>query len=118
MAAVPKRPPLPAILLANDLLDGDVVFASADPQGSIGWTRDPALALVATDDAAAAGLEALAAAELAGNRVVDAYLVDVEIQSGAPVPRHFRERFKTLGPSNRPDLGKQAGDGIDNRGQA
>ena len=31
---------------------------------------------------------------------------------GRPVPRHFRERFKTLGPSNRPDLGKQAGEGI------
>jgi hypothetical protein len=24
--AAPKRPPLPVILLANDLLDGDVVF--------------------------------------------------------------------------------------------
>jgi sulfite reductase (NADPH) hemoprotein beta-component len=118
MAAAPRRPPLPAILLANDLLDGDVVFASANPQGAIGWTRDPALALVAADDAAATGLEAFAAAELAGNSVVDAYLVDVEIQSGPPVPRHFRERFKTLGPSNRPDLGKQAGDGIANRGQA
>jgi sulfite reductase (NADPH) hemoprotein beta-component len=113
MAAAPKRPPLPAILLANDLLDGDVVFASA-AAGALSWTRDPALALVAADDAAAAGLESFAAAELAGNRVVDAYLVDVEIRSGAPVPRHFRERFKTLGPSNRPDLGKQAGDGIEN----
>jgi sulfite reductase (NADPH) hemoprotein beta-component len=112
MAAGPKRPPLPAILLANDLLDGDVVFASADA-GAMVWTRDPALALVAADDAAATALEAFAAAELAGNRVVDAYLVDVESQSGAPVPRHFRERFKTLGPSNRPDLGKQAGDGIE-----
>ncbi len=47
MAAVAKRPPLPAILLANDLLDGDVVFASAGPQGAIVWTRDPALSLVA-----------------------------------------------------------------------
>ena len=118
MAAAPKRPPLPAILLANDLLDGDVVFASGDAGGAIVWTRDPALSLVAADDAAATGLEAFAAAELAGNRVVDAYLVDVELRSGAPVPRHFRERFKTLGPSNRPDLGKQAGDGIDNRGLA
>ena len=68
MATVAKRPPLPAILLANDLLDVDEI--------------------------------------------------GVELQSGTPVPRHFRERFKTLGPSNRPDLGKQAGDGIDNRGQA
>lgn len=111
MAAAPKRVPLPAILLANDLLDGDVVFA-ADAQGGLAWTRDPALALVAADEEAAARLEAFAAAELAGNRVVDAYLVDVALETGRPMPRHFRERFKTLGPSNRPDLGKQAGDGI------
>ena len=112
MAVAPKRPALPAILLANDLLDGDVVFAAIEPGGATVWTRDPAQALVAGDDMAATGLEAFAAAELAGNRVVDAYLVDVAIESGQPVPRHFRERFKTLGPSNRPDLGKQAGDGI------
>lgn len=112
MAADPKRVPLPAILLANDLLDGDVVFATAGAADVLGWTRDPALALVAADDSAATGLEAFAAAELAGNRVVDAYLVDVALEGGYPVPRHFRERFKTLGPSNRPDLGKQAGDGI------
>lgn len=118
MAAVAKRPPLPAILLANDLLDGDVVFAGAGASGQLAWTRDPALALVAADDAAAAGLEAFAAIELAGNRVVDAYLVDVAIEAGIPVPRHFRERFKTRGPSNRPDLGKQAGDGIQSRRSA
>ena len=112
MAAQAKRVPLPAILLANDLLDGDVVFASAGAAGPLAWTRDPALALVANDDAAAERLEGFAAAELRGNTVVDAYLVDVAIESGSPVPRHFRERFKTLGPSNRPDLGKQAGDGI------
>lgn len=112
MAAQAKRVPLPAILLANDLLDGDVVFAFIDGAGPPTWTRDPALALVANDDAAAEQLESFAAAELRGNTVVDAYLVDVAIESGGPVPRHFRERFKTLGPSNRPDLGKQAGEGI------
>lgn len=112
MAAAAKRVPLPAILLANDLLDGDVVFATADAAGTLVWTRDPAQALVANDDAAADGLEAFAAAGLRGNTVVDAYLVDVAIEGGRPVPRHFRERFKTLGPSNRPDLGKQAGEGI------
>ena len=111
MAVAPKRPPLPAILLANDLLDGDVVFASIEAE-ALAWSRDPAQALVAADDVAAARLEAFAAAELRGNRVVDAYLVDVATESGHPVPRHFRERFKTLGPSNRPDLGKQAGEGI------
>jgi sulfite reductase (NADPH) hemoprotein beta-component len=112
MSLAARRPPLPAILLANDLLDGDVVFAVTDGHGELNWTRDPALALVAGDDATALRLEAFAQAELAGQRVVDAYLVDVDVKGGRPVPRHFRERFKTLGPSNRPDLGKQAGEGI------
>ncbi len=112
MAAATKRVPLPAILLANDLLDGDVVFATDGEGAALAWTRDPARALVAADDGAADRLEAFAAAELRGNKVVDAYLVDVAIEGGRPVPRHFRERFKTLGPSNRPDLGKQAGEGI------
>lgn len=109
--AAAKRPPLPAILLANDLLDGDVVFAARDGDGLI-WSRDPSEALVASEDTGAERLEAFAAAELAANQVVDAYLVDVDLESGRPVPRHFRERFKTLGPSNRTDLGKQAGEGI------
>lgn len=112
MATADKRPALPAILLANDLLDGDVVFAIVEAGGALGWTRDPSLALVAADDATAIRLEAFAAQELAAQHVVDAYLVDVELSAAGPVPRHFRERFKTLGPSNRPDLGKQAGEGI------
>lgn len=111
MSAAPKRPPLPAILLANDLLDGDVVFA-ATGGGDLVWTRDPSSARVAADDGDALRLEAFAAAQLSENRVVDAYLVDVAIEDGRPVPRHFREKFKTLGPSNRLDLGKQAGEGL------
>ncbi|WP_454515251.1 DUF2849 domain-containing protein [Bosea thiooxidans] len=116
MGANVKRPPLPVILLANDLLDGDVVFAWSDDVGALRWTRDPGLALVATDDRGAILLEGFAATEIAAQHVVDAYLVDVEIGAAGPVPRHFRERFKTLGPSNRPDLGKQAGEGIARQG--
>lgn len=102
--AAPKLPPLPAILIANSLLDGDVVFASAG-----GWTLNPAEASVANDAASAEALASFGAAEFKANRVVDVYLVDVEIDAaGVPVPRHFRERFRTKGPSNRPDLGKQA----------
>lgn len=99
-----KLPPLPAILLANDLLDGDVVFRTAT-----GWSRNPTEALIAQDTASATALEAEGRTAMAGNHVVDAYLVDVEISdAGIPVPRHFRERFRILGPSIRPDLGKQA----------
>ncbi len=101
--AAPKRPPLPLILMANDLLEGDVLFAAA-----AGWTLDPAKALVAYDDASAEALEAAGKAAFAAQTIVDPVLVDVTIVDGLPVPNHFRERFRTLGPSVRPDLGKQA----------
>ena len=53
MSAPTKRPPLPSILIANDLLDGDVVFRTTD-----GWTRDPREAKVVNDEAGADALEA------------------------------------------------------------
>jgi Protein of unknown function (DUF2849) len=103
MAALAKTA-LPAILLANHLLDGDVVFFTGT-----GWSRDPREALVAEDAATAEKLEAEGIAAFRRQEVVDAYLVDVTRDaSGLPVPNHFRERFKVRGPSNRPDLGKQA----------
>ncbi len=106
--SAPKKTPLPAILLANDLLDGDVVFRTAS-----GWSRDPREALVAEDEATADRLEAEARAAFANKEVVDAYLVDITRDSqGLPVPNHFRERFKVKGPSHRPDLGKQAEFGV------
>lgn len=100
-----KRPPLPVILLANDLLDGEVVFWTGAT-----WSVEAGDALIARDDATAAELEAVAARALASNKVVDAYLVDVAINgAGQAVPRHYREKIKTEGPSVRRDLGKQAG---------
>lgn len=95
---------LPAILLANDLLDGDVVFWTGSD-----WSHDPAKAIVAQQPEQALALQDAARAALGANKVVDAYLVDVTVSAeGLPVPNHFRERFKIRGPSNRPDLGKQA----------
>jgi sulfite reductase (NADPH) hemoprotein beta-component len=103
-----KKTPLPAILLANALLDGDVVFRTAS-----GWSRDPREALVAEDEATANRLLDEARAAFARNEVVDADLVDITRDaSGLPVPNHFRERFKVKGPSHRPDLGKQAEFGV------
>ena len=103
--SVAKRPPLPVILLANDLLDGGVVFWTGKQ-----WSPEPIEALIAHNETGASGLEAEAAKALAANRVVDAYLVDVSLDaSGGAVPRHYREKIKTEGPSVRRDLGKQAG---------
>ncbi|MDB5597119.1 MAG: hypothetical protein JWM36_4080 [Hyphomicrobiales bacterium] len=99
-----KRPPLPAILLANDLLDGDTVFWTGSR-----WALDHRDALVARDDAVVILLEDAARAGIANQKVVDPYLVDVTLSAdGTPVPTHYREKLRTLGPSTRLDLGKQA----------
>lgn len=99
-----SSPRLPAILIANHLLDGDVVFWTG-----LEWSRDPREAALARDIARALDFEKAAHLAFANHEVVDAYLVDVTLdQAGIPVPNHFRERFKVRGPSHRPDLGKQA----------
>ena len=103
MSAV-KRPPLPVILLANDLLDGIVVFWTG-----VTWSPDPFAALVAHGDVQADELESIGQQAYAENQVVDHALVDVTINAaGTAIPNHFRERFKISGPSVRRDLGKQA----------
>ena len=99
-----KGQPLPAILFANDLLDGDVLFLGPD-----GWTLDPAQAAIARTQEEADALQKRGDASAARNEVVDVYLAEVALDgAGRPVPKHFRERFRTLGPSIRADLGKQA----------
>jgi len=101
--ALPKRPQLPVILVANDLVEGEVLFRTAH-----GWSPDHRRALIAGNAEAAEALEAEGRSEMAANKVVDAYLVDVVLDESGPLPRHYRERLRTLGPSIRTDLGKQA----------
>lgn len=99
-----KAPPLPSILIANDLIDGDVIFASAS-----GWVRHHAEARIATTETDAETLLQVAAKALANNEIVDPYLVEVSVGAdGIPEPVHYREKMRTLGPSIRTDLGKQA----------
>ncbi|MBC8131265.1 MAG: DUF2849 domain-containing protein [Rhizobiaceae bacterium] len=99
-----KGPQLPVVLSANDLLEGDVVFLSAN-----GWTRNPAEARVAHDAETAAGLETQAAADFKANTIVDPYLVPVTVDAnGMAVARHFRELIRQKGPSIHPHYGKEA----------
>lgn len=97
-----KPDSLPRILNANDLATGDVVYWSGS-----GWTRHIAEAETITDNDAA---EALGKTEMAARRVVDVYPVEVNFENGVPVPARYRERVRSLGPSVRLDLGKQAGE--------
>ncbi len=102
--AAVKRPPLPAVLHANHVLDGDVVVWTGSE-----WSFDPRAALVAEDDAQALELETVRDATQASGEVIEPYLVTVRREDdGQFVPVHYRERLRTLGPSVRRDLGKQA----------
>ena len=62
---------------------------------------------MALDDAEAKAL--LAAAEFQPDVAVGPYLAEVALDGPFPRPLHYREVFRTRGPSNRPDLGRQAG---------
>jgi Protein of unknown function (DUF2849) len=104
MMSQQKRPPLPVLLLANDLLDGDVVFWTGTA-----WSLNPTEAFIAQEENAAIVLETIGHREFLNNQVVDHALVDVTLDDhGRAIPNHFRERFKISGPSVRLDLGKQA----------
>ena len=85
------------------LQDGLAVWLGRDGT----WVERVEDAAAFRGDAIAAALDAAKAAERA-RVVVDCYPLDVDIRNGATVPLHVRERYKALGPSVRPDLGKQA----------
>jgi hypothetical protein len=87
------------VVTANDLLEGDVIYQTAD-----GWTRDLAQAEVLTDEAHA-DLRLIDASQQYG-QIVGAYLAEVANTNGTPTPTHFREDFRATGPSNYPH-GKQ-----------
>jgi hypothetical protein len=95
---------LPAILSANGLLDGAVVYRTAR-----GWSPRLAEAEVARDADALERHEAALAEAARGNEVVGPELVPVALDgAGRIVPSHVRERIRALGPTVRPDLGPQA----------
>ena len=94
-----------SVMTANRLADGEVVFLAAR-----GWVEDIDRATLATTEEQAKALDALGRQSIAVNEVVDAYLVEVVKEGGRVRPRKLREYLRTLGPSVRPDLGKQARD--------
>jgi len=102
--AIRKRLPLPAILSANALLEGDVVY-----HDGTGWSPHLAAAFVAADEAGLIRLEAALDDAVAANSVVEPELVPVTRDAaGLILPSHYRERIRALGPTIRTDLGPQA----------
>lgn len=90
----------PKVVTANHLLEGDVIYQTLD-----GWSRELKEAELLEDEAHAdlRLLEAIQQRDV----VVGAYLADVEATDTGPKPTHFRETFRTRGPSNYKH-GKQA----------
>ena len=91
------------VVTANRLADGVVVFL-----GARGWVEQLDRATVGTSEEEIRALDALGRQGMAVNEVVDAYLIEVVTGDGRLEPVALRERLRTLGPSVRLDLGKQA----------
>lgn len=92
---------IPKVVTANLLREGDVVYLTADDR----WTplhKDAEL----IEDEAQANLR-LQHGNAQKLMVVGAYLADAKPGPNGPEPTHFREEFRTRGPSNY-NHGKQA----------
>ncbi|MEM7215218.1 MAG: DUF2849 domain-containing protein [Pseudomonadota bacterium] len=94
---------VPKVVTANDLLEGDVIYLMSNGE----WSRAHSEAAFFDEEQEAK--DALASASSQGHRLVGAYLADARLgEDGSPEPTHFREEFRTRGPSNYPEHGKQA----------
>lgn len=89
-----SKPFTPKVVTANDLLEGDVVYLAANDT----WVRDLQDAEVIEDEAIAdlRLLDASAQSDV----VVGVYLIDVIRDETGLQTTHFREEFRTKGPSN------------------
>ena len=82
------------VITANDLCSGEVIYMCFIR----GWVAQLSDAAVITDpDLAKASL---AFAEGQSDIAVGAYLSDVTDQANGPTATHFRDKFRSQGPSN------------------
>jgi hypothetical protein len=87
------KPFTPKVVTANALLEGDVVYLTADDR----WTRAVEEAELITDEAHAQ--IRLLDAQARADEIVGAYLADMAPGDQGPAPTHFREEFRAQGPS-------------------
>jgi hypothetical protein len=92
------------ILTANRLRDGEVVFLTHSGE----WSENIDGAVLATEPQAQAALEARGKGDERVNLVTGTYLFDAERRDGHVFATHIKERIRSLGPTVRVDLGKQA----------
>lgn len=98
-----RRSFTPKVVAANDLLAGNAVWLTADDR----WTGEMSQAELIEDEAIAEDRLIFAMGQ--ADKVVSAYLVDALAGPEGPAPVHFREAFRTRGPSNYAH-GKQVGE--------
>ena len=100
MSAVEKG----QIVTANRLRDGVAVFLDRGGR----WSERIDEATLALEPQAAAALEVRAKDDEKATVVTGSYLIDAKRRDGRIRASHIRERIRTLGPTVRLDLGKQA----------
>jgi hypothetical protein len=83
------------MVIANRLRDGCTVFLGAGGQ----WVMSIRRGAVATGEADAAKLLALATDAAARNAVVNPYLIDVRVGADGPTPVEWREAIRAVGPT-------------------
>ncbi len=84
----------PKVVTANRLIEGDAVWLTEDGT----WSPDIAEAELLEDEADA-DLRLLMA-QSQSDLVVGAYMADAVAGPDGPEPTHYREAFRTSGPSN------------------
>ncbi len=90
-----KKLRLPAILMAQDLLEGHPLVWT-----NKGWTVEFENALILNHEQEITDFEEIITSELAKNQVLDAQLVEVTIdENGAPLPRNYRTAIQIKGPT-------------------
>lgn len=83
----------PKVITANALLEGDVIYMTS--AGT--WSRTHGEAELITNEAHGQ----LRLLEAMGDpNIVGPYLADAAESPAGPEPVHFREKFRTKGPSN------------------
>ncbi len=87
----------PTVLTANDLVEGHSVFLTPE-----GWASAIEKAMVAVSPEQSEELEALGQRFVVENQIVGAYLVDVSLDSGTPVPLSRREQIRASGAPTIP----------------
>jgi nucleotide-binding universal stress UspA family protein len=92
-------------ITGNRLRDGTVVFYNDDA----GWVERLNDASLYEDKAITEATLAAAKAQAEKERLaVDVYAIEVRVEDGKRIPSTIREVIRSLGPTVRIDLGKQA----------